>query len=472
MAAPTTVSSSREDCEAALQGGTRRRQGGDLALHITTETPGAMADSGEAEESGISMVEVLQEEEERQLNAAAVLGAADDTQCTYDQGYMKRQALYACMTCCPSDSDRLAGVCLACSYHCHEDHELVELYTKRNFRCDCGNSKFPQSSCKLLKEKLPENPENKYNHNFSGAYCTCNRPYPDPENPDEDEMIQCCLCEDWYHGKHQGDDVPQAEMYGDMICSQCLPKHQFLSYYVGLAVTVVEEEEAKSAASPEKSPDTKTTDSPEKTVEAKSAGSPEKSSDAKSASNSEKSPIIITQEETKESEVCEQKEKTAELENKKDGKQDSAEKPKESGCLLTNMTKQTLPKGALFLQSNWRQQLCSCDSCKDNYKAEGVLFLLDDEDTVNFYEESGKSHQASSSAPVQRELEALSSLDRVVRTEMVHEYNNLSSSLREYLRKFAESKKVVRDEDIREFFSQLTANKKQKPNPGVQLFCK
>ena len=54
------------------------------------------------------------------------------------------------------------------------------------------------------------------------------------------------------------------------------------------------------------------------------------------------------------------------------------------------------------------------------YKAEGVLFLLDDEDTVDFYEESGKSHQSSSSAPVQRELEALSSLDRVVRTEMVH----------------------------------------------------
>lgn len=57
---------------------------------------------------------------------------------------------------------------------------------------------------------------------------------------------------------------------------------------------------------------------------------------------------------------------------------------------------------------------------QDSYKAEGVLFLLDDEDTVNFYEESGKSHQSSSSAPVQRELEALSSLDRVVRTEMVH----------------------------------------------------
>lgn len=32
--------------------------------------------------------------------------------------------------------------------------------------------------------------------------------------------------------------------------------------------------------------------------------------------------------------------------------------------MLTNMTKQALPKGALFLQNNWRQQLCSCDSCK------------------------------------------------------------------------------------------------------------
>lgn len=51
------------------------------------------------------------------------------------------------------------------------------------------------------------------------------------------------------------------------------------------------------------------------------------------------------------------------------------------------------------------------------------------------------------------------------------EYNNLSVSLREYLKKFAENGKVVRDEDIREFFSQLSANKKQK-NGGMQYFCK
>lgn len=66
----------------------------------------------------------------------------------YSQGYM-RQALYACKTCC-SDKIR-AAVCLACSFHCHEGHELVELYTKRHFRCDCGNTKFNGKQCNLEK---------------------------------------------------------------------------------------------------------------------------------------------------------------------------------------------------------------------------------------------------------------------------------------------------------------------------------
>jgi hypothetical protein len=42
---------------------------------------------------------------------------------------------------------------------------------------------------------------NSYNHNFRGTYCTCERPYPDPEDVIDDEMIQCVVCEDWYHGR-------------------------------------------------------------------------------------------------------------------------------------------------------------------------------------------------------------------------------------------------------------------------------
>ena len=46
------------------------------------------------------------------------------------QGYVSRQALYACVTC-TTPATPSTGVCLACSYDCHDGHELVELYTKR-----------------------------------------------------------------------------------------------------------------------------------------------------------------------------------------------------------------------------------------------------------------------------------------------------------------------------------------------------
>ena len=63
---------------------------------------------------------------------------------------MQRQALYACGTCM-DQTNKLAGVCLACSLTCHDGHTLYELYTKRNFRCDCGNSLFAESSkCHLF----------------------------------------------------------------------------------------------------------------------------------------------------------------------------------------------------------------------------------------------------------------------------------------------------------------------------------
>lgn len=82
--------------------------------------------------------------------------------------------------------------------------KIVELWTKRRFRCDCGNSKFGGHLCKLCPEKDSENPKNGYNHNFKGSYCTCGRPYPDPEAKAQVEMIQCCICEDWFHEDHIG----------------------------------------------------------------------------------------------------------------------------------------------------------------------------------------------------------------------------------------------------------------------------
>lgn len=65
-----------------------------------------------------------------------------------------------------------------------------------------GNSKFGDFFYKLFPNKDIENAENMYNHNFRGSYCTCGRPYLDPDVEEPVEMIQCCICEDWFHEEH------------------------------------------------------------------------------------------------------------------------------------------------------------------------------------------------------------------------------------------------------------------------------
>ncbi|MCL4119189.1 UNVERIFIED_CONTAM: hypothetical protein GTU68_026124 [Idotea baltica] len=327
---------------------------------------------------------------------------------------MKRQPLYACITCCPESSETTGGICLGCSYHCHEGHELVELYTKRFFRCDCGTSKFPSTSpCKLMKDKSV-NTENSYNQNFQGKYCTCGRPYPDAEDSVVDSMIQCIICEDWYHGRHtKTEPLPSDEEFSEMICQSCVPKLTFIKNYLKLAVTPAKENEPVD-------------------VEATSPRSREGAADGESASVSK----------------AEKSEAPA-----------KAAGTAEGACKLKEVAEQTVPTGSLFFAEGWRKDMCTCSDCKKLYERLGVSFLTDPEDTVAFYESEGRAKRQASR------------LDRITRTEVVHEYNNLSTSLREYLRKFAENGKVVKDDDIREFFSELSANKKQKKD-GMQYFCK
>ena len=89
--------------------------------------------------------------------------------------------------------------------------------------------------------------QTRYNQNFRGLYCTCSRPYPDPEDPVPDQMIQCILCEDWFHGRHlmlnERKVVPSDTAYAEMVCQGCVQRNPFLMAYQGQAVRVVEREE-------------------------------------------------------------------------------------------------------------------------------------------------------------------------------------------------------------------------------------
>lgn len=376
----------------------------------------AAAIEGNENEEVWAISDILNGEEKVMEEVAAVLGDTDDINCSYDNGYMKRQPLYACLTCiveAKEDFTKSAGVCLACSYHCHDGHNLIELYTKRKFRCDCGNKRFP-NGCNLQPSKTDFNEDNSYNQNFSGLYCTCSTIYPNPEDPIEDEMAQCILCEDWYHYRHLGASVPVN--YAEMICERCIEKHDFLLHYDGLTITKVE-----------------------KTDESETADISVESQDA------------------------------VKLED--NGKYlDEVELKTEGGCCKPK-TKSTVISTKFMENEDWRNKLCKCPTCMDMYKEEQVEFLLDEEDTVQFYEEKGKvKMQQMKDLAVDTEQKMLNSMDRVNLIELLAGYNDFKEQLGEYLKKFAENKKVIREEDIKEFFSKLKSRKKQKTE--MPYYCR
>ncbi|KAK6181399.1 hypothetical protein SNE40_009256 [Patella caerulea] len=379
-------------------------------------------DSSQDTES-ISMVEILEEENRLKADAAAVLGASDDKNCTYSKGYVPRQALYACSTCSGSENV-LAGICLACSYECHEGHDLYELYTKRLFRCDCGNEKFPNVICKFEKEKDANNSRNRYGQNFKGLYCSCHRPYPDPDDEVEDDMIQCILCEDWYHGRHLGVKGSLPSDFEEMICPACVNNHDFLlAYTVNTAVTVVERENGNTQV------DVVNTD------EGSSVGRKRNLSGE-----------------------CTSPKKATTSDN--------------STCLLKELQKREIPStdSAVFMSEAWRSKLCKCTSCKKMYEEKGISFILDNDDTVHAYEDKGLA--AHSNSDTNALPSALSQMDRVQQVELIHGFNDMKNGLREYLRGFAENGKVVKEEDIREFFSQMQSRKRQRTDAGFQYSCK
>ena len=98
------------------------------------------------------------------------------------------------------------GFCVACMLHCHEGHVVHELYSKLDFRCDCGNGRFPLS-CQIdgsmpqedgtgsearpvtFEGKPYQNEHNRYNSTFFDLYCYCRRPHQ-AEIIDK-YMVQC-----------------------------------------------------------------------------------------------------------------------------------------------------------------------------------------------------------------------------------------------------------------------------------------
>lgn len=399
------------------------------------------------DEATLSLVDVIEEDEELENEASAVLGGSDSEKCSYPEGYVKRQALYACNTCTPKGREP-AGICLACSYKCHEGHDLFELYTKRNFRCDCGNGKYEEMECKLFPEKDALNTDNKYSHNFFGLYCKCNRPYPDPDDHVEDEMIQCIVCEDWLHGRHLGCPVPECVELQEMVCESCANKNSFLRTYAAhLAVPTVAKDSPCKGGGELKKEEEHSEQGTTKTEEAST------SLDGRSDEMSKVNSLP----------TCKRTHQEME----------GGSPSKEPECRLKELKdhgQEMTLSGATFWPSGWRTKLCSCLSCKRSYADAGVSFLLDESDTVLAYENKGKTTEQEQQGGRDPLMSALNTLGRVQQLEIIHEYNDMKTELKDFLQTFAAEGKVVTPDDIRQFFEQQQSRKRRRANAG-QYYC-
>ncbi|PSR97625.1 putative zinc finger in N-recognin-domain-containing protein [Coniella lustricola] len=176
--------------------------------------------SSQHSENSQTAADVLRDQMQLEADAREALPYSIEN-CTKELGPL-RQNVFSCLTCNPPPTDPTnpynpAGICYACSVQCHGEHQLVEIFSKRNFTCDCGTTRLPSTSPCALRlnpstnsrggvHSEEPNQGNKYNQNFRNRFCACECDY-DPFQQ-KGTMFQCLglgthetggCGEDWYH---------------------------------------------------------------------------------------------------------------------------------------------------------------------------------------------------------------------------------------------------------------------------------
>ena len=337
------------------------------------------------------------------------------------------------------------------------------------------------TKCNLCPTKSPSNPDNVYNHNFSGLYCVCDRPYPDPEN--DDPMYQCIVCEDWFHDAHLESEIPEEKGFAEMVCSHCMAKCDFLWYYFKDSIRANEESSQlnqqqkqlipTSCQEDQKPADLLPISSTQSSTSSKSSSSNDilPSSSIPSPLPSSSTSFSLNQNSTEKIEKKSTTLTNADI-NSDSGIESSCDSivaPTSNECKLESLKSKISVdglKGSSFWEEGWRSALCKCPQCLAKYSSLGCAFICDETDTVSFYEKQGKEKSIQISQ-YERGLHEINKMDRVTTIEAIQQCNFMADELKNYLKKFVDNKKVVRREDIDEFFAGLAARKRvRKDNYG------
>lgn len=110
--------------------------------------------------------------------------------------------------------------------------------------------------------------------------------------------------------------------------------------------------------------------------------------------------------------------------------------------------------------------MCRCEDCIILYAEHNVDYLPDINDTVHAYEQKGRCVTQTNS--YEQGLQALSSMERVAQMEAIQRYNYMKDELKDYLQTFAQAGRIVREEDIKDFFSRMNA---KRPRLEIPYLC-
>ena len=425
--------------------------------------------------------------------------------------------MFSCLTCNPppansTDPYNAAGVCYACSVQCHGEHQLVEIFAKRNFTCDCGTTRLPATACCTLRLNSTTNtkggvhseqpaPDNKYNQNFRNRFCVCECDY-DPFQQ-KGTMYQCLglgthetggCGEDWYHPgcvmglgpkwyeKTEGKKAQKTEETDE-----------------GGLPTITED--AETTTNENGGDDDDDTPNPPgfpsdddfesficfKCVESnpwikRYAGTPgfllpvHRRTEENGASQLAENDGLdqISKKRKADEEELEDSQESKKLKSEVNTANGTSHETSAEGT-ITDVKEElkpatetdtcrydvlpTAPEGtfSLFCSESFRDRFCRCAKCFPSLAQHPQL--LEEEET---YEppisEGGSEHGGStngSGSLYERGESALRNVDRVRAIEGVMAYNQLKDKLKPFFQQFAESGQAISAEDIKEYFAKL-----------------
>lgn len=443
--------------------------------------------------------------------------------CTNPLGPL-RQPVFSCKTCQSTStsapkfpavvSTGAAAICYSCSISCHGDHELVEIFNKRNVVCDCGTDRMPRgSSCALRKvagEKAREG--NRYCHNYWGRFCACDTDY-DPES-EKGTMYQCLLgdaCgEDWFHDscivgekrvekevvekttkeaedeeikketteitlqqdretenaneeeeeEERPNGFPDEESFDAFVCWLCVEKNPWLKRYAGTP-GFLEAVYKKDASSSEAETDwvivERATPRPE-TDFLELEPNPNQNNKKRKASEED---LELTKPDAKRAKTPDPA--SIPLSEPHTFAEKDAPGPSTPDCKYEALPPPPPPSSqfSLFLTATFRSSLCHCSLHAPLLTPHPVL--LEEEDTYEPpFDTSSAGGGSGDNASVHsggslfdRGERALGMVDRVKAIEGVMAYNDLKEKVKGFLKPFAERGEAVGVEDVKRYFAEL-----------------